>query len=60
MNHSFIDGNKRIGAEVLDIGLYLNNFILKATNDELANEILSLAAGMVSYKEYLHWVQNHI
>ena len=35
MNHPFYDGNKRIAAKVLDIGLKANDIILLATNDEI-------------------------
>ncbi len=35
MNHPFIDGNKRIAAKVLDIGLSANNITLYATSDEM-------------------------
>ena len=35
MNHPFIDGNKRIAAKVLDMGLDMNGILLKATNEEV-------------------------
>ena len=60
MDHAFYDGNKRIAAKVLDIGLEANWIILLATNDEMIDEFLSLASGNVSYQSFLSWVQNHI
>ena len=60
MNHPFYDGNKRIGAKILDVGLKANGIILLATNDEMIEEFLSLASGNVSYHDFLSWVQDHI
>lgn len=45
MDHPFIDGNKRIAAKVLDMGLDMNGILLKATNEEVIKEFLDLAAG---------------
>ena len=60
MDHLFYDGNKRIAAKALDVGLKANGIILLATNDEMKDEFLSLASGCVSYLDFLSWVQNHI
>ncbi len=60
MNHPFLDGNKRIAAKTLDVGLYLNNILLKATNKEMIIEFISLAEGKISYELFLVWVQEHI
>ncbi len=60
MDHPFYDGNKRIAAKVLDVGLKANGSILLATNDEMIDEFLSLASGNVSYIDFLLWVQIHI
>ena len=60
MDHPFYDGNKRIAAKVLDVGLKVNGIILFATNDEMIDEFLSLASSSVSYLDFLSWVQNHI
>ena len=45
MDHPFIDGNKRIAAKVLDLGLDANGISLKATNEEVIEEFLALASG---------------
>lgn len=60
MNHPFYDGNKRIAAKVLDIGLKANGIILLATNDEIIDEFLTLASGNVLYPDFLSWVKKHI
>ncbi len=60
MDHPFYDGNKRIAAKVLDVGLKANDIILLATNDEMIDEFLSLASGSVLYTDFLLWVQDHI
>ena len=60
MNHPFIDGNKRIAAKVLDVGLFANNIILQVTNDGMIEEFLSLASGNTKYQEFLNWTKSHI
>ncbi len=60
MDHPFYDGNKRIAAKVLDVGLKANGFILLATNDDMINEFLSLASGSISYEDFLSWIKSNI
>ena len=60
MDHPFYDGNKRIAAKILDVGLKANGIILFATNDEMIDGFLSLASGDVSYQDFLLWVRSHI
>lgn len=60
MNHTFIDGNKRIAAKVLDVDLSANNIALQATNDEMIEEFISLASGNIKYQEFLNWTKSHI
>jgi death-on-curing protein len=47
-NHPFVDGNKRVGAAVAEIFLRLNGASLTATNDELVELFLGIAAGTVA------------
>ena len=47
MDHPFIDGNKRIAAVTLYLGLDANGISLKATNEEMIEEFLSLASGKI-------------
>ncbi len=60
MDHPFYDGNKRIAAKILDVGLKANGIVLLATNEEMIDEFLSLASGCVSYQEFLAWVCLHL
>jgi len=60
MDHSFFDGNKRIAAKILDLGLSVNDIFLIATNEEVLEEFLGLASGSVRYQSFLSWVQSKI
>ena len=59
-NHSFRDGNKRIGALVLLTLLELNGYHVKATNKEFADIIMGIAASEKDDKDLTDWVDNHI
>ena len=59
MNHSFVDGNKRIGAHAMIVLLVLNGIELKYTQEELSEVILDLAAGIQKYEDLLQWILNH-
>ena len=59
-NHPFHDGNKRIGALAMLTLLDLNNIQLEATNLELEQIILDVAAGTIDYKAFHAWVLAHI
>lgn len=58
MDHPFIDGNKRIAAKVLDLSLDANGISLKATNEEVIEEFLSLASGKIDYPSFLSLVKS--
>ena len=45
MNHPFVDGNKRIGVHAMLVLLALNGIELRFEQDELSDEILTIAAG---------------
>lgn len=49
--HAFIDGNKRIGAAAAEIFLEINGASLNATNDQIVELFLNIAAGTVSRDE---------
>ncbi|WP_313188155.1 type II toxin-antitoxin system death-on-curing family toxin [Lacrimispora sp.] len=53
-NHSFIDGNKRIGILVLMTFLQLNGMPVDCTDDELIRLGLGLASGEVSRRNCLN------
>src|SRR5438132_14431217 len=47
-NHPFVDGNKRVGAAVAEIFVQLNGAQLNASNDEIVELFLGIAARTVS------------
>ena len=59
-NHPFHDGNKRIGALAMLTMLDLNNIQLEATNLELEQIIMDVAAGTIDYRAIHAWVLAHI
>ncbi len=59
-NHSFRDGNKRIGALVLLTLLELNGYRVKATNKEFADIIMGIAASEKNEDDLKAWVEDHI
>ena len=58
-NHPFIDGNKRIGAHTMLVFLALNGVGLAYTQTELADIILSVAAGQADHEALLQWLLDH-
>ena len=58
-NHSFLDGNKRIGMYVMLTFLEVNGIKIEATNEEVAETGLAVAAGTMKYEELLKWVTDH-
>jgi death-on-curing protein len=59
-NHSFRDGNKRIGALVLLVLLELNGWHVNATNEEFANIIMGIAASEKDDEDLKQWVESHV
>lgn len=49
--HAFLDGNKRIAAQTTEIFLSLNDIVLQATNDQIVDLFLGLAAGAVTREQ---------
>ncbi len=49
--HAFIDGNKRVAAVVSELFLKLNGAKLNATNEEIVELFLNLAASQLSREE---------
>lgn len=58
-NHSFIDGNKRIGVMAMLITLRLNSVTIKYCQSGLIDLALSVASGQKSYDDILHWLKQH-
>jgi death on curing protein len=46
--HAFIDGNKRIAAAIMELFLNINQASLQASDDEVENLILGIAAGQIT------------
>ena len=59
-NHSFRDGNKRIGALVLLISLELNGYHIKATNEEFTDIIMGIASSEKNDTDLKNWVDEHL
>lgn len=59
-NHSFRDGNKRIGALVLLVMLKLNGYRVNATNEEFTDIIMGIAASNKDDEDLRAWVDEHI
>lgn len=49
--HAFIDGNKRIAAAIAELFLTINNASLPASDEELEEMYLDLAAGRITRDE---------
>lgn len=58
-NHSFRDGNKRIGALVLLVMLKLNGYRVNATNEEFTDIIMGIAASEKDDEDLKVWVEAH-
>ena len=59
-NHSFVDGNKRIGALALLTLLELNGYRIEATDQELTDIIIGVAAGRKTEDDLNEWVISRI
>jgi death on curing protein len=60
MNHSFVDGNKRIGHAAMETFLIINGFELNAGVDDSETLILRLAAGELERVTFTTWVMKHV
>ena len=58
-NHAFVDGNKRIGMYVMLTFLEVNGIRIDATNGDVEELAMSVAAGESSYEEILKWINVH-
>ncbi|SDY38163.1 death on curing protein [Ruminococcaceae bacterium YAD3003] len=59
-NHSFRDGNKRIGALVLLTLLEINGYHVNASNEEFVDIIMGIAASEKDDEDLKKWVEKHI
>ena len=58
-NHSFVDGNKRIGVHTMLVFLELNGVEINCTQDELVEVGVSLASGKMSADMLFEWLGKH-
>ena len=56
-NHPFVDGNKRVGAVLLETFLELHGYELAATDAELLSAILGIASGEMPESEFIMWLR---
>jgi len=56
-NHAFIDGNKRIGAMMMQTLLAWNGYSLNLKQGELADMFISIADGTTSAQELYEWIK---
>ena len=55
-NHTFVDGNKRIGVYVMLTFLEAEGIKMTCTNADVVNLGLSVASGEMKYDEILKWI----
>ena len=60
MNHSFVDGNKRVGAAAAELFLILNDYRLLATDAEFESVTLSIARGELDAERLAIWFRQRI
>ena len=59
-NHVFLDGNKRIGALMVQLLLKWNGYMLELHAGELADMFIGIADGSKREKDLLEWIKNHL
>lgn len=60
MNHPFLDGNKRIWAYTLIVGLKLKKIPFSFNDDDAIEEFFTLADGKINYDSFKNWVRSKI
>ena len=58
-NHSFADGNKRIGILAMLTFLSVNGIEINCSDTEFFETGLSLASGLMDYEALLSWLTEH-
>lgn len=58
-NHSFSDGNKRIGILTMLTFLSVNGIEITCTDTEIVETGLAIASGLIDYEELLDLVKNY-
>jgi death-on-curing protein len=60
LNHPMIDGNKRSSWFALNVFLELNDYHLKATQDEAFDYVLSVATKTRDLQDSAKWIAEHM
>lgn len=58
--HPFVDGNKRIAFELVDISLRDNEYIFKVEKEEVIEFLLQLVEGEIGLKEVRKWIKKKV
>lgn len=58
-NHSFADGNKRIGILAMMTFLSINGIEILCTDTEIVETGLALASGQMDYEALIAWLREH-
>ncbi len=58
-NHTFIDGNKRIGAMMVQLLLKWNGYHLRLQSGELADMFIAIADGKTDSATLADWINAH-
>ena len=58
-NHSFVDGNKRIGIYIMLSFLEMNGIRIECSDEDIVYIGLSVADGKLDYEGLLDWVYTH-
>ena len=58
-NHPFTDGNKRTALHSMYVYLIINGYDITATQQDVENLIISVAAGRMHTTELSKWLQNN-
>lgn len=59
LNHPFLDGNKRTGFMLAAAFLDLNGLELTATEQDVVEHTIALAAGTIKEPAYAAWLKHH-
>lgn len=60
MNHPFVDGNKRVGAQAALVFILVNESELNVSSDELVETTLALARGELDAESLAIWFRQRI
>lgn len=58
-NHSFVDGNKRVGVSLMLSFLNFSGIKIKTTNDDLIDLGISVASSKYGFNDIIQWITNH-